>query len=149
MAGVGWWSESARNSAVEDTRPPLGPAEGERFPPSSRLTGSQEIRRLLRHGQRKKTSHLDVFFLSSGSGEPRFGLVVPRFKRTAVMRNRLKRRLREVGRREVLPRLRVCGAPVDLLVRTRPETYRATYGQLKAELAAVAEEICSRLRSSP
>ncbi len=68
------------------------------------------------------------------------GFIVPRFKHTAVDRNRLKRRLREVIRMEILPRL----APLDLVVRTRPETYTATLDQLSAELAMVVLRLPNR-----
>ena len=68
------------------------------------------------------------------------GFIVPRFKQSAVDRNRLKRRLREVTRTRLLPRL----APQDLVVRTRPETYGATPDQLAAELTTVLERLPRR-----
>ena len=83
-----------------------------RLPPASRITRTREIRALLRKGKRKKTSHLDVFFLSSESPEPRFGLIVPKHRFRVVDRNRVKRRIREIGRREVMPRLKQAGVLV-------------------------------------
>ncbi|MFC1791756.1 ribonuclease P protein component [Gemmatimonadota bacterium] len=113
-----------------------------RLPPASRITRTLEIRALLRKGRRKKTSNLDVFFLSSPGTEPRVGLVVPKHRHRAVDRNRVKRRLREVARREVLPRLREAGVPLDLLIRARREVYDASYQQLRRELVEVTEELC-------
>jgi ribonuclease P protein component len=112
------------------------------------VTRTRDIRALFRRGRKKKTSHLDVFFLSSGASEPRLGLVVPKHGRRIVERNRLKRRLREVGRKEILPALREAGRTVDVLVRARREAYRASYEQLLRELTEVTEEICSRPSSS-
>ena len=114
-----------------------------RLPPSSRINRTRDIRGLLRKGKRKKTSHLDVFFLSSAGPEPRLGLIVPKYRRTIVERNKVKRRLREIGRREVLPRLREEGLVVDLLIRARPGAYGAGYHQLRSELELMIEELCS------
>lgn len=124
-------------------RPGAGAPGRFRLPPSSRITRTREIRALLHRGKRKKTSHLDVFFLSSGGSAPRLGLVVPKHRQSGVDRNRVKRRLREIGRREVLPRMRDAGQSGDLLVRARREAYEASYQQLRRELIEIAEEICS------
>lgn len=118
-----------------------------RLPPSSRVTRARDIRALLRQGKRKKTSHLDVFFLSSGDGRQRLGFVVPKHRHRVVDRNRVKRRLREIGRREILPRLRAAGRTGDLLIRARAEAYGASYQRLRGELIQVAEELCSGLSS--
>jgi len=128
-------------------RPGAGAPGRFRFPPSSRITRSQDIRDLLRRGKRKKTSHLDVFFLSGGSPGCRVGLLVPKHRQRVVDRNRLKRRLREIGRREILPRLEAEGLTLDLLIRARAEAYTAGYRELRDELAEVIEEICSGPRS--
>jgi ribonuclease P protein component len=57
-----------------------------------------------------------------------------------VERNRLKRRLREVLRLEVLPRLDAAALPpVDVLVRARPDAYGATYATLRDELVRYVE----------
>ncbi len=113
------------------------------LPPQCRITRSPEIRAVLRQGRRRKTSHLDVFFLSSEMELSRVGFVVPKHQRRVVDRNRLKRRLRGIGRREVLPRLREGGALWDLVIRARREAYEASYRQLRQELLEVTEELCS------
>ena len=89
------------------------------LPPASRITRTRDIRALLRKGKRKKTSHLDVFFLSFGRALPRLGLVVPKHRHRVVDRNQVKRRLREIGRREVLPRMRDAGQGSYMLVLSR------------------------------
>jgi ribonuclease P protein component len=98
---------------------------------------------LFRRGKRRRTRHLDVFVSASPALVPRLGLVVPRHRRTAVARNLLKRRLREIGRTELLPRLRQAGRPLDLLVRARTEAYDAQYDSLKTQLVELVERICS------
>ncbi len=111
-----------------------------------RITASDEIRTLFRRGKRRKTRHLDVLFSSSPVAHPRLGIVVPKHKRSGVERNRVKRRLREIGRTLLLPRLREAAVPLDVLLRARPEAYGAGYAELRDELLAVVEELCSRVR---
>ncbi len=113
------------------------------LPPASRITRAQDIRAILRRGRRKKTSHLDVFFLSSIELGPRVGVVVPKHHRNVVARNRVKRRLRELSRRELLPGLREAGLQLDVLIRARREAYEASYLRLQRELLEVREELCS------
>jgi ribonuclease P protein component len=60
----------------------------------------------------------------------RVGLVVPRFKHSAVARNRLKRRLRELTRIRLLP----TDLPADVVLRIRPEAYDATFDILAADI---------------
>lgn len=60
-----------------------------------------------------------------------------------MQRNRLKRRLKEIARTEVLPRLNGSGCRADLLVRARPEAYDASFSQLRQELVDLEEWICS------
>ncbi len=63
-------------------------------------------------------------------GHPRMGLIVPKFQSTAVARNRLRRRLQELWRREVQPRQ----GGRDLLIRARKEAYDVPFLALRTEL---------------
>jgi ribonuclease P protein component len=58
------------------------------------------------------------------------GVITPRFGHTAVQRNRLRRRLREHARRQLLPHL----PAIDLLIRARPPAYAAPAGDLHRDL---------------
>ncbi len=75
----------------------------------------------------------------------RFGTIVPLYGGTAVRRNLMKRRLREIGRQEVLPRLDQAGLSVDFLVRIRPSAYALSFGALRATLIRITERLCSDL----
>ena len=68
---------------------------------------------------------------------PRIGFVVPKHGRSIVERNRLKRRLREIVRQNILQRI----PPVDMIVRTRPEAYSATFALLERELLCGGAQI--------
>ena len=73
-----------------------------------------------------------MIWLDNPTGQPRIGLIVPKFQSTAVARNRLRRQLREIWRRELQPKVRSAG---DLVVRARREAYRAGYVSLREEMA--------------
>jgi len=122
-----------------------GPApRGFALPRAVRITQPQELRALFRRGKRRKTRHLDAFISASPSAFARWGVVVPKHKHEIVERNRVKRRLRELGRTVVLPRLGNSGLALDVLVRARPEAYAAGFEELRQELAELVEALCSR-----
>jgi len=84
-----------------------------RFPKSARLLKSPEFRRVQR-GRRAACAMLAVHVRGNGLGRPRLGLAVGRKIGSAVVRNRIKRRLRE-GFRLAAP-----AEGRDLLVVVRP-----------------------------
>ena len=65
--------------------------------------------------------------------------MVPLHRHGTVERNRLKRRLREIARLELLPRLDQNSGPQDVLVRARREAYDADYATLRDELVTWLE----------
>ncbi len=71
-------------------------------------------------------------------------MIVPKHRHSIVERNRVKRRLREIGRTRVLPRLREHGLALDVLVRARREAYGVGFRTLKDELQSVTEDLCSK-----
>jgi ribonuclease P protein component len=68
------------------------------------------------------------------------GFVVPKFNHTAVQRNQLKRRLRELTRLRLLRAI----PPMDLVIRTRRETYDVAFSELAKEIDDVRNRV-SRL----
>jgi ribonuclease P protein component len=67
----------------------------------------------------------------------RVGLIVPRYRHSAVKRNQLKRRLRELTRLQLLP----FRFPVDAVIRVRPEAYDAGYQHLRADVDRVVAQL--------
>jgi ribonuclease P protein component len=88
----------------------------------------------MREGKRRRTDHLDLFTRPSPLGHSRLAVIVPRHAHTAPQRNRLRRRLREILRRAVLPKL---PEPADVAVRARDAAYQATFDRLRAELVGI------------
>lgn len=68
---------------------------------------------------------------------------MPRHKQTAVARNRVKRRLRELVRGALLPSLSAPGASarLDVVVRAMPDAYGATLATLAEDLRHAAEKL--------
>ena len=105
---------------------------GERFPRRARLARGSELTACWEQGRRMRTPHFDLAWRPSPVGHPRTAIVVPRYQFTAVERNRLRRRLREILRRHPLARL----PSVDLVVRAKRIAYDAPFAALRAELTA-------------
>jgi ribonuclease P protein component len=95
-----------------------------------------------REGKRFRTTRFEVRFLASTTPRPRIGLIVPRHRQTAVARNRVKRRLRELLRAEVLPLLRQRAA-LDVVVRAAPEAYTADFETLRSDVARLAQRLAA------
>lgn len=67
----------------------------------------------------------------------RVGLIVPLHKHSAVDRNRLKRRLRELARTRLIP----SGLPADIVVRIRPEAYGASFETLTVDIVRALAQL--------
>src|SRR2546427_3460497 len=94
---------------------------GERFPRRVRLARGPELAACWEQGRRLRTPHLDLAWRPSPLDHPRMAIVVPRFQFTAVARNRLRRRLKEILRRYPVASLPI----VDLVVRAKHTAYAA------------------------
>ena len=112
-----------------------------------RIRSTREIRSLMREGKRRKTSNFDVFVAASPDSFSRLGVIVPKHGHAIVERNLLRRRIREVGRRELLPGLETCGRDRDVLVRARPSAYEAAFATLRDEIIDLTRQLCSESSS--
>ena len=66
-----------------------------------RLSRSRDFDAVYRHGRSTSTRFLTLYWFSrteDGGGEPRLGLAVPKAVGSSVVRNRIKRQLREIWR---------------------------------------------------
>jgi len=113
------------------------PVTSERFPRRARLTRGSELTACWEAGRRRRTQHLDLAWRHNSSGHARTGIIVPLYQSSAVSRNRLRRRLKEILRRELLQRL----PPIDLVIRARRSAYAASFAVLRAELADAVETL--------
>ena len=111
-----------------------------RLPRAHRLARASDIRRCLTHGRRRRLEHLDMIWMDNQSGQPRMGLIVPKFQLSAVARNRLRRRLREIWRRDI----QVQQPALDIVIRARREAYGASFDVLRSQLLAWRDAIPAR-----
>jgi ribonuclease P protein component len=84
---------------------------------------------------------VDVFLAPSPASRSRLGLIVPKHGKRIVQRNLLKRRLREIGRRLVLPAASARGRAVDILIRARRRGYDAGFDELTQEVMDAVEAL--------
>jgi ribonuclease P protein component len=98
------------------------------------LKGSREFARLARKGRALSHTLLTVKVLPNGRSRNRCGLVVSKKVGNAVVRNKVKRRLREIIRAIPLKQ------GWDIMIIARSATSSSNYQELKAAL----EDILSR-----
>lgn len=93
-----------------------------------RLASPADFRRCYRHGKRWRTPYFTVHAYYQGQAVTRLGLAVGKTVGTAVARNRVKRRLRELFRRHkaLLP------LGYDLFVRAGPTSAAAHPRELES-----------------
>jgi ribonuclease P protein component len=120
--------EAAHRLVALEARRLLTPTA--RLPRAHRLARASDIRRCLTTGRRRRLEHLDMIWTDNLLGHPRMGLIVPKFQSSAVARNRLRRRLREIWRREIQPHQ----PSSDLVIRARREAYGAGFARLREQL---------------
>jgi ribonuclease P protein component len=114
-------------------RPP-GPspgAVGERLPSAERLRRRTDYLRCYRTGRRRHGSLALVYFVPNQLGHPRMGITASRKVGKAVVRHRLKRRIKEIYRRwQDRPQL----PALDLVIHLKPEAGKSDFPALKTEL---------------
>ena len=120
------------------------------FPREARITRGAELQRIVQEGKRIRTTFLEVRAAASplarvagSSSGMRIGLIVPRYKHSAVARNQLKRRLRELARLAMLP----SGILADVVVRIRPDAYDASFARLAEDISQALNHL-GRLEST-
>jgi len=96
-----------------------------------RLTNAADFTRCYRHGKRLRTHYFTVYAYRWGDSAPRLGLAVGKTVGIAVVRNRVKRRLRELFRRQkvLVPR------GYDLFIRAGPASAAVSYAALEVAWA--------------
>jgi len=106
-----------------------GSAVREGFSRDDRLRKRREFEECYASGVRISGRFLQVF-LRARSGRPRLGISVPKRTGNAAVRNRLRRRVRELFRRQ----REIFGtAGLDLVVNVRPGASKASFAELSDE----------------
>lgn len=132
LAGAGRRDGSVSPSSFQQSTPER---KRQRFRRGQRLAKKADIEAVRRRGKKSQTAHLEIRELAGGSQRARIGLIVPRHKHTAVERNRLRRRLRELIRTEILPLM----SAGDTLLRVKADAYDASFADWRAEFDSLAK----------
>jgi ribonuclease P protein component len=111
-----------------------GPAAAETLTRDDRLRKRREFEECYASGVRASGRFIQVF-LSAGEAPAdrphcRLGISVPRRVGNAVIRNRVRRRLREIFRRE---RAALPGSATALVIHARPPAAQASFVELRAD----------------
>jgi len=104
---------------------------GERLTPEHKIRRRADYLRCYRTGRRRHGSLAIVYFVPNQLGAPRIGITASRKVGKAVVRQRIKRRIREIYRR--WPG-RAGLSDLDLVVHLKPESGKSDFQGLRAEL---------------
>jgi ribonuclease P protein component len=108
---------------------------GLRLPRAARLRRSADFRQVQGGGQRIRGAHILVVVAPGGCAWARFGLAVSRKVGGAVVRNRVKRWLREAIRHERA----AFAAPLDVVFIAHPSAATAGAAGVRAEVRAALQ----------
>lgn len=120
-----------------------------RFPQAARLLRTRDFERVYRQGRRRRSPHFVLIAAPNQLERTRFGLSVQARLGGAPVRNRIKRRLREILRRHRLcfPRGRPAGKHVGWDVVVQPlsvEVASENFAVLSEELTSLVEASLGR-----
>ena len=111
--------------------PGLLQGRGQRLLPAETVRRRADYLRCYRTGRRRHGALAILYFVANEAGHPRIGITASRKVGKAVVRHRLKRRIKEIYRRwqdrGKLP-------PMDLVVHLKPEAGAADFRSFRAEL---------------
>ena len=107
------------------------------FPREARLVRRGEFDAVYRAGKRRSSSHFTVFFRANQLPVSRFGFSIKKALGGAVVRNRIRRRIREMVRchRMEIP------AGWDIVIHPKRSVGRAEFAGLTADLVRLMKSV--------
>jgi ribonuclease P protein component len=115
----------------------LEPAGAFSFPREARLVRRGSFDSVYRAGKRSSSSHFTVFFRSNELALSRFGFSIKKALGGAVLRNRIRRRLREMVRR----RRQEIPAGWDIVIHPKSKVATAPFAALAEELVRLLKKL--------
>jgi ribonuclease P protein component len=116
-----------------------GGAESHRatFPRGAQLLRKADFDAVYRAGKRRLSSHFTVFFRANEGPQSRFGFSIKKALGGAVVRNRIRRRLREMVR---CHRLEIASG-WDIVIHPKSSVARAEFAALTSDLLQLLKSI--------
>ena len=111
-----------------------GPPGREAFPRTRRIGARRDFREAYENGSKQHGRLVVVFARPRPEGGLRLGITATRKSGGAVLRNRARRRVREIFRRWLAA---TPDTAVDLVVNVSARATRAPYGALEAEITGL------------
>jgi len=107
------------------------------FPREARLVRRGEFDAVYRAGKRRSSSHFTVFLRANQLPVSRFGFSIKKALGGAVVRNRIRRRVREIVRchRTEIP------AGWDIVIHPKTSVLRAEFAGLTADLVRLMKSV--------
>jgi ribonuclease P protein component len=105
---------------------------------ATRLRRSGDIALVRAEGRSLRKSAFNARIRRTTELDTRLAVIASRGVGTAVVRNRAKRRVREVFRRALASS--AAGPSIDLLITVRPEALDAEFGAMQADAVALLRE---------
>ncbi len=102
----------------------------QRFRPEDRMRKKSDFDRAYSQGRRIPSAYFTVITCQAGLDRPRLGVTVPKAVGGAVIRNAVRRRLREAFRKN----RGAIAVPIDIVLHVRPAAAGATFADLEKEL---------------
>ena len=102
-----------------------------------RLVRRSEFEAVYRGGARKSSARFVVFYRANGGPQSRLGISVKKALGGAVVRNRIRRRIREIFRRnrsEISPGW-------DIVIHPRTSMTRAAFASIETELLGLLRSL--------
>ena len=135
MAANACFQKVSRSTSQDTPKPdPVG----QRFPKTARLTQTRDFTRVREHGKSSQARLIRVGLLRTGGGSPaKVGLITSRRVGGAVVRNKVRRRLREI--------LKSCVTEIPsgflVVIVAKSAAAEASFEQLKAEWLLLARRL--------
>ena len=97
---------------------------------TGKLVRKADFDAVYRHGKRRSSSHFTVFLKANGLPQSRFGFSIKRALGGAVVRNRIRRRMREVVRLHC----QEISAGWDFVIHPKKNVERAAFAAMENDL---------------
>jgi len=122
-------ARSSRLAARRDAIALRPSKAGLEYPRDVRLVQKAQFDAVYRAGKRRSSSHFTAFLKANNLPQSRFGFSIKKALGGAVVRNRIRRRLREIARlhREELP------AGWDIVIHPKSSVVKAPFAALEAD----------------